>query len=228
MLYIAEIGLNYNGNFDLTYEMIRQAKHAGADIAKFQCGWRQGKDEINHLNPERLLKLKRWCDYFEIEFACSVFTQESYAMVKEAGATRFKIASRTVKDDPDLVEKVVAENRDTIISLGMWGDESKVPIDSSEVHYLYCKSIYPSEPWDMVELPKNFEESRYSGYSDHTVGIETALIAIVRGAKIIEKHLTLDKSDTTIRDHALSATPEEFGQMVRLGRDIEKKLSLGV
>ena len=40
MLFVAEIGLNHNGNFDLACEMIRQAKYAGADIAKFQCGWR--------------------------------------------------------------------------------------------------------------------------------------------------------------------------------------------
>ena len=54
------------------------------------------------------------------------------------------------------------------------------------------------------------------------------LIAISRGATIIEKHFTLDKSDTTIRDHALSATPDEFLQMTRIGKDIFNKLKLNI
>ena len=49
MIFIAEIGLNHNGNLDLCHELIRQAKLAGADIAKFQLGWRAKKDEINHI-----------------------------------------------------------------------------------------------------------------------------------------------------------------------------------
>ena len=53
-------------------------------------------------------------------------------------------------------------------------------------------------------------------------------MAITRGASVIEKHFTLDKSDTTIRDHALSSTPSEFKNLVRLGRLIKKNLNLGV
>ena len=66
------------------------------------------------------------------------------------------------------------------------------------------------------------------GYSDHTIGIDTCLLAIARGAKIIEKHFTLDKSSTVIRDHALSATPEEFRTMVNIGLEIYKKVSLDI
>ena len=54
------------------------------------------------------------------------------------------------------------------------------------------------------------------------------LLAISRGANIIEKHFTLDKSDQTIRDHTLSATPEEFKLMTEIGRDIYRKLNLGI
>ena len=46
VIFVAEIGMNSDGNFDLNYELIRQAKLAGADIAKFQVGWRENKDEI--------------------------------------------------------------------------------------------------------------------------------------------------------------------------------------
>ena len=78
-------------------------------------------------------------------------------------------------------------------------------------------------------MPKEFsDENGYSGYSDHSIGIETCLLAISRGARIIEKHFTLDKSNQTIRDHTLSATPDEFVTMTNIGRDITRKLDLGV
>ena len=81
---------------------------------------------------------------------------------------------------------------------------------------------------DLKNFPKDFNKSPYEGFSDHTVGIETSLLAISRGAKVIEKHFTLNKSDTTIRDHALSATPDEFKLLTNLGKDIFKRLSNGI
>ena len=60
------------------------------------------------------------------------------------------------------------------------------------------------------------------GYSDHTLGIEVPIAAVALGAKVIEKHFTLDKSDTTIRDHALSLLPHEFKMLVELGTAMNK------
>lgn len=227
MRFIAEIGLNHNGNFALAYEMIKQAKLAGADIAKFQLGWRGKEGELNHINDETLHKLKKWCDYFEIGFMVSIFTPEAYEMAKSINFNTYKIASRTVKDDLSLVKEIVDAGKETIISLGMW-ERDELPFNKENVKYLWCKSKYPSEPWDLLDFPKNFSQSVYAGYSDHTIGIELPLMAVMRGAQIIEKHFTLDKSNITIRDHALSATPEEFKTMVSIGRDIYKKLQLGI
>ena len=110
----------------------------------------------------------------------------------------------------------------------MW-DSSKLPFKkNNNINYLWCLSKYPTEPKDLLKFPKKFKNSIYDGYSDHSIGIEMCLLAISRGANIIEKHFTLDKSNTTIRDHALSATPEEFRQMVILGQDIKKKINLGI
>lgn len=228
MIFIAEIGLNYNGNFDLCYEMIRQAKYAGADIAKFQLGWRAKENEINHLTLERVKTLKKWGDYFNVEIMFSVITMEAFEMLRSVGIDRYKIASRTVKDDINLVNKVVNENKPTFISLGMWEGDGLPVGKRDNVQYLWCKSLYPSTPWDMLDLPKDFLNSPYSGYSDHTIGIDTALLAVARGARVIEKHFTLDKSDTTIRDHSLSSTPEEFKMMCEIGREMAKKIELGV
>ena len=110
----------------------------------------------------------------------------------------------------------------------MW-KKNKPPIPPrSNIFYLWCLSKYPCQPKDLINLPKNFNNTYFSGYSDHSIGIETSLMAITRGAKIIEKHFTLDKSSTIIRDHALSATPSEFNQLVNIGRDIYSKLKIGV
>ena len=226
--FIAEIGLNYNGNFDLVYELIRQAKYAGADIVKFQLGWRSGDGEINQLDKEHIKKLKLWADYFEIELLFSVFTKEALELIKPFNIDRYKIASRTVKNDLDLVKEIVDLGKPTLISLGMWGKNKKPIKGFDNVKYLWCKSIYPSTPWDILDMPKDFIKSNFYGYSDHTIGIDTALLAIARGAKIIEKHFTLDKSNTTIKDHALSATPEEFNQMTQIGAEMSKKINLGV
>ena len=52
--FIAEIGLNHNGNIGLMFELIKQAALSGADIAKFQLGWRAGPDEINNLGDKEI------------------------------------------------------------------------------------------------------------------------------------------------------------------------------
>lgn len=228
MIFIAEIGLNHNGNHDLAGELIKQAKYAGADIAKFQLGWRSGKGEINELDEQTIKKFKKWCDYYDIELMFSIFNKEAFKLSKCIDHSRYKIASRTVIDDPDLVKTILDEGKETFLSLGMWDKPSLPFTEYKNIKYLWCKSEYPTLPWDMSDLPKNFKNSDFSGLSDHSIGIEVALMAIMRGAEVIEKHFTLDKSDTTIRDHALSVNPDEFKALINLGRNIYKNLSLGV
>jgi sialic acid synthase SpsE len=228
MLFIAEIGMNHNGNFGLLYELIRKAKDAGADIAKFQLGWRWKEGEINQITPDVIRQIIKISDFYGIEPMFSLITREAFEMAKPFNFKRYKVASRTVKDDIGLVRDIVAEGKETFISLGMWeGKGMPLEKDAGKVRFLFCKSLYPTAPWEITDLPKNFDQSPYAGYSDHTVGIETALLAISRGARIIEKHFTLDKSDTSIRDHALSATPDEFAQLVSLGRGIRRCLDVG-
>ncbi len=226
--FIAEIGLNHNGNFGLVYELIKQAKYSGADIAKFQLGWRAKKEEINAIDKNVLSDFKKWAEYFDIELMFSIFTAEAYELIKPFNIPRYKIASRTIKDDLELVKRIVDEGKPTYISLGMW-EERNLPLEGySNVHYFWCKSKYPTTPWDLKEFPKDFSRTPYIGYSDHTIGIDMALLAISRGASVIEKHFTLDKSNITIRDHALSATPDEFLLLTQIGKEIHKKISLGI
>ncbi len=225
MLFVAEIGLNHDGNFDLAYELIREAKYAGADIAKFQFGWRDRPDEINFIDEKRAEQLKHWCDYWDIEMMASIITPEALELAHHIRLDRYKIASRTVVDKPELCKRILSEGKETFISLGMW-DKNEFPFGepNEKLHYIYCLSKYPSYPEDMRGMPKIFNPHEFYGYSDHMHGIEACLLAISRGALYIEKHFTLNKTSQVIRDHVLSATPDEFKQLTEIGRRMHKLL----
>ena len=227
MRFIAECGLNHNGNLDLLFEMIKQAKWAGATDAKFQLGWRAGKDELNHFDKDRLKEIIEFSKYMEINPLFSIFNFEAYELISPFNLPEFKIASRTIVDEPELVKELLQQNKKLIISLGMWDSDDLPFHDEPLVEYLWCIAKYPTLPKQLKGMPKDFESSPFTGFSDHTLGIEAALLSISRGSKVVEKHFTLDKSDTTIRDHALSATPEEFAQLTKLGNEISKLVNLG-
>ena len=79
----------------------------------------------------------------------------------------------------------------------------------------------------MIKHLKRSFPSSIIGYSDHTLPdqrMTTLTTAYLLGARVIEKHFTLDKSDTTIRDHALSLNPQEFKQLVYLGKSMYKMM----
>jgi N,N'-diacetyllegionaminate synthase len=224
MLFVAEIGMNHDGNFDLAYELIRQAKLAGADIAKFQFGWRDKPDEINHIDRNRAAQLKDWCDYWEIEMLASIITEDALDLVHHIGLQRYKIASRTVVDKPDLCKRILDEGKETYVALGFWEGED-FPFgkpDGEKLRYIYCRSKYPTYPQDLVGLPERFDPLEYYGYSDHLHGTEACLLAVARGAQYIEKHFTWNKTSKVIRDHILSATPDEFRQLTELGKPMAR------
>jgi len=230
MIFISEIGMNYNGNIDLCYELIKQSKYSGANIVKFQIGWRDKEGEINRLTEEKIQKLIDWANYFDIEIMFFIISNDGFEKLSKFNFLNYKIASRTVKYDIELCKKILNLKKNTFVSLGM-SDKEKKPAELSDfdnIKFLWCKSEYPTHPSNLIDFPKNFKDSFFTGYSDHSIGIEMPLIAITRGATVIEKHFTLDKSDQTIRDHALSATPQEFEQMTKIGRDIFKKINLGI
>ena len=159
----------------------------------------------------------------------SILKPESLTLLKQFKIKRIKIASRSLVENFKLCEDIVSLGYETIISLGMWENQSVLPFDNKNIKYLWCNSKYPTTDEDLLHLPKDFnKEEKIVGYSDHCIGIDAALMAISRGAKIIEKHFTLDKTSDFIRDHALSAEPDELKNLITIGRQIHKKLSIGV
>ena len=233
MIIIAEIGINHNGSIDLAHELIRQARIAGADIAKFQF---YDPHKIfgpggSFPNAEALAQamtvqfgfdhakqLKAWCDQEGIEFMASAFDLERFGWTETLGVRRHKIASRAAQNR-ELCERILGSGLDTFVSLGFWQGD-RIPYAHPNAKYLYCVPKYPC-PYEDLDLPRSFADSIYEGFSDHTIGIEAALVAVGRGARVIEKHFTLNKG-LPGPDHVCSATPDELAELSRLSRLMEK------
>ncbi len=230
MIVVAEIGLNHEGKWDRAYEMIRQAALAGATIAKFQFGWRHKPGEMNHVSPELAMRLRQWCDYFGIEFMVSIIADDSLELARPLSPQRYKIASRTVIDNPKLVERVLAEGKETFVSLGWWLKEGRTgwPFGppTEKLRYIFCQSSYPTYPSQLSALPATFGPDGFFGFSDHTHGIEACLLAAARGAKFLEKHFTLDKTIVSVHnDHVLSCDPAELRDLTMHARAISRLVS---
>jgi N,N'-diacetyllegionaminate synthase len=232
MEIIAEIGQNHNGDMQLARRLIAEAKAAGADVAKFQVYDaralfpKQGNEWFDYnckteLSRNDVETLARDCEDEGIEFMASVFDVERIAWLEAVGMRRYKIASRSVKDQA-LIEAVAETGKPMLVSLGMWDGAGFPKIRArGQVEFLYCVSKYPTEMSDLHFGKVDF--TRYAGFSDHTIGIDAATIALSRGARVIEKHFTLDKAMHG-PDHSGSMTPAELSALCRFGATVASAL----
>lgn len=218
MEIIAEIGQNHNGDIALAKQLIAEAKACGADVAKFQLydARRLFPQENNpwfeyncttELSRQQLGELVRECERVGIEFMASVFDTERVAWLEDVGVQRYKLASRSI-GDRELISALTETGKPLLVSLGMWhGDEFPIIDTTAPVKFLYCISKYPT-PLEDVQLA-SVDFDLYAGFSDHTMGITAPVAAFARGARIVEKHFTLDKAMYG-PDHAGSMTPAEL------------------
>ena len=231
MLIIAEIGQNHNGDMALAKKMIRVAKKSGADVAKFQLydvdsifdknfKWYKEAREAQ-LDYRQAKMLKQECDKAGIEFMASVFDVDRLNWVLELGVSAIKIASRSI-GNRELINAAAETGKDMIVSLGMYKGKGFPKINTKgELHFLYCISKYPTNINELNFRKVDF--SKYSGFSDHTVDICASIVAMARGARIIEKHFTLDKRMHG-PDHKGSMEPRELEQLAGYGRSIKQML----
>ena len=222
-MIIAEIGQNWNGIIRLAKEMIISAKENGADLAKFQLYDSKrlyGEKQNTELIKSQAKELFEWGEKHGIEVFFSVFDVERFRWCEEIGVKRYKVASRS-NTDKVLARRLIASRKPLIISMNS-------PLYSHSIwrkvsyKILYCISNYPTR---LSEL--HFETikfgSWFAGFSDHTIGIDAAKIAISRGAKIIEKHFTFDKSFEG-PDHFHSMIPEELKELRRFYDTVQEAL----
>lgn len=250
---IAEAGVNHNGNPDLAHELVDAAAEAGADAVKFQTfdadrlattdtdrppyqEENRGSDQrelLSQLELDRSVfeNLQTHCSERNIEFLSTPYGLESVQLLSSLGVERYKIASADIVNKP-LLSKVGTTGKPVILSSGMATLEEIaralqwLAVDDVPTTLLHCVSDYPAS-FDDLDL--RFIETLDElfdvpvGYSDHTMGIEAPVAAVVCGAKVIEKHLTLDQSMDG-PDHESSIEPDEFDRMVDSVRRIERGL----
>jgi len=182
------------------------------------------------------IKIKKYCDKKEIMFLSTPFDHQSinflYDLVKI-----YKIPSGEIINYPYL-RHIAEKGKPIIMSTGMANlgevEEAINTIRSvnskAKISLLHCTTNYPT-PYEEVNL-KAMQTLEVAfklpvGYSDHTLGIEVPVAAVAMGAKIIEKHFTLDKN-LPGPDHKASLEPNELKEMVKTIRNIEVALGDGI
>lgn len=210
--FVAEIGSNHKGIKSLAFEMIRQFSQAGATICKFQLG-HDPDDPIRYIDPW-VEDIARWCDSFGAEFMASIWSQEGLDAARSVSMKRYKIAHQKRRDS-ELYKSIVREGKETFISNGLNGTIN------GNVRGVYVSTDYPCYDFD---IPEAFSGSPGGvfGYSSHMHGIADSLVAVSRGAKYVEKHVTLDKTEESIKDNSFAISVREFANLVQLGKEIHR------
>ena len=247
---VAEAGDNHMGDVRVAKEMCRQAKLAGADCIKFQHHlpdeemlWNVSKESNLDMSLYDFLKqhslkvsqhkeLMDFCKAIGIQYLCTPFSLKASYELDALGTEAFKIGSGEMTDIPTLV-RIARLRKPMIVSTGMSTlDEIQRTYDvlsqtGVPLAFTHCLSEYPPNYEDInlnfiTEMEKQFPDV-VIGHSDHTPDIYTCFGAVTLGAKIIEKHVILDKR-TPGPDQAVSIDFQELHQLVDGIRKIESAL----
>ncbi|WP_269515269.1 N-acetylneuraminate synthase [Brevundimonas subvibrioides] len=263
VFFIAEAGVNHNGDLDLALRLVEIAHRAGADAVKFQTFTTDkviavdaplaDYQKANAGAPTAVEMLKGFelphadfariadhCRAVGIEFMSSPFDLDSAAFLAGIGMTKFKLASGEITNAPFVrgVARLAAEaGGSVILSTGMSTlDEVAEAVGWIEgegcrdLTILHCVSNYPAPARDanlraMDTLAQAFGHP--VGWSDHTLGDAVSLAAVARGARVVEKHFTLDNA-LAGPDHAMSMDPDGLARLIAGIRAVEASLGDGI
>lgn len=190
------------------------------------------KLELSH---EQHVELMAYCREKKISFFSTAFDLDSLNYLKELELTMVKIPSGEITNLPYL-RKAAELFSKVIISTGMSTLEDiekalnvflSAGIKREAIYILHCNTEYPTPMKDVNLLAMLSIKNKFNveiGYSDHTLGIEVPTAAVALGAKMIEKHFTLDRS-LPGPDQLASLEPLELKAMVASIRNIELAIS---
>lgn len=251
---IAEIGNNHNGDFERAKLMVDKAVEMGADCAKFQIrqinevyrsrsleksgedlGTEYIIDLLNRfeLSVDQQRALSDYCRLKGILYMCTPWDRTSVDILESFQVPAYKVASADLTNIP-LLDKLAATGKPLILSTGMsTSEEIKYTVDflnRRKVGFvlLHCNSTYPAPLHDinLKWISKLEKIHPLVGYSGHERGINVSLAAVALGAKVIERHFTLDRKMEG-PDHAASLEFEEFKNLIAGCREIESALGKG-
>lgn len=250
---IAEIGNNHEGDFQVACDMLKAAAQTGVDAVKFQSIVPEklvSSDQTDRIKQLKRFELSR--SQYEslarlsqdegIYFMSTPFDIDTIDFLDDL-VPAFKIASGDNNFYP-LLAKAASKAKPVIMSTGMANiEDTKRSIaamtdvwhnaglkEQDLLSILHCVSNYPTQPEDAnIAAVKTLSDTfgLTTGYSDHTIGTEAAVLSVAYGARIIEKHFTLDNDFSDFRDHKISADPKAMKTLVDQVRNANKMLGSG-
>lgn len=253
---IAEIGNNHQGDINLAKSMVDLACEAKVDCVKFQMrnmsklyrnsgvsndasadlGAQYTLDLLAkfQLTDSELFEIFDYCKSKGVIPLCTPWDLDSLEKLEQYGMPAYKAASADFTNY-ELLESMAKTGKPLICSTGMC-TESEIQSTvnflkkkNAQFILLHCNSTYPT-PFKDVNLNyiKHLAKGTnvLVGYSGHERGWSVPVAAVALGAKVIEKHLTLDRS-LEGSDHKVSLLPDEFKQMVIQIRQVEEALGSG-
>ena len=245
VLVIAEIGINHEGSVETCARLIEKAARADADAVKLQTAdpdenYAPGTESHklfaqSQLSPEETARMFALARRHGLE-AFTTTGGNTLPWVEKLDPPAYKISSGLLGHLP-LIARFARTGRPLLISTGFGeAEDISQAVDTlrgaggREFGLFQCTSLYPAAPESLNLgvirwLEQEFEAP--AGFSDHSLGIEAAVLSVVAGARMIEKHFTLDKSRTGF-DHGISLEPAEFGEMMKRIRIAEKMLGDGI
>ena len=252
VLLIAEIGNNHEGDARAALALAERALDCGAHLVKFQLI--EPDRLVSVEQTERIKQLTRFrlpiSVYQDIArrvrargglFMASAFDVDTLAAILPT-LDAVKIASGDLDFDP-LLALAAKSAKPVVLSTGMATlPEIEHAVDvfraalpagarlEERLALLHCVSLYPTRAEQanlqgIATLRNRF--GLVTGYSDHVLGIEVAVMSLGAGARIIEKHFTLDKNTSAFRDHALAADPGELERLAALVRGTQAIIGAG-
>ena len=253
--FVAEIGINHNGNLDIAKQMIDVAARYGVDAVKFQkrtpelCVPPEQRNQLRdtpwgyityleyrekvEFNREQYLEIDRYCLEKGITWFASVWDLPSVDFLEQFKPVCYKIPSAQLTDH-DLLKKVRASGRPVILSTGMSTmDQIHAAVDvvgTDNLLITHTTSSYPCEPEELnLRVIQTLRDTFPVpvGYSGHEVGLIPSAVAVALGACLVERHITLDRAMWGT-DQAASVEPEGVEKLVKYLRVTEQSLGNGI
>ena len=251
---VAEIGINHNGSLQTAKQLIDAAVAAGCDAVKFQkrtievvysaaelarprespFGATNGDLKRGlEFGADQYAEIDRYCAAQKIMWFASCWDEASVDLIEQFNPPCYKIASASLTDD-NLLRYHRKTQRPLIVSTGMSTleqvDHLVEVAGQRDLVLLHTTSTYPSDLTELNLRAIPTLRERYGvpiGYSGHEVGLYTTLAAVVLGACVIERHITLDRAMWG-SDQAASVEPQGFARLVKDIRAVETALGDGV